>query len=119
MLTGKNRVKYQKHTNFPETGFPVATMSFGVYDLVHDSFERNNLIDDASKTALIKELRNQLVSWFEKYVNPSMDGTRFPVTGSGQKHRITHDIRGEDCFYTDRLMMDKNGVPKINPQYNN
>ena len=31
-----------------------------LYDLVHDPFERNNLIDDSSKTALIKELRHQL-----------------------------------------------------------
>ncbi len=90
-----------------------------LYDLVHDPFERNNLIDDASKTALIKELRNQLVSWFEKYVDPRMDGTRFPVTGSGQKHRVQDDISGENCFYADRLMMDENGFPKINPQYNN
>jgi arylsulfatase A-like enzyme len=90
-----------------------------LYNLVHDTFERKNLIDDRSKTALIKELRNQLASWFEKYVNPSMDGTRFPVTGSGQKTRITPDLRGEDGFYADRLMMDETGFPKINPQYNN
>ena len=86
-----------------------------LFDLVHDPFERNNLVDDASKTALIKELRHQLVLWFEKYVNPSMDGTRFPVTGSGQKDRITPDGKGEGCFYADRLIMDKNGFPKINP----
>lgn len=90
-----------------------------LYDLVHDPFERKNLIDDSSKTALIKELRHQLAAWFEKYVNPRMDGTRFPVTGSGQKHRIQDDISGEDCFYTDRLIMDENGFPKIDPQYNN
>ena len=59
--------------------------------------------------------RHQLVLWFEKYVNPSMDGTRFPVTGSGQKDRITPDGKGEGCFYADRLIMDKNGFPKINP----
>jgi choline-sulfatase len=88
-----------------------------LYDLVHDPFERNNLIDDSSKTALIKELRHQLTSWFAKYVNPRMDGTRFPVTGSGQKHKIQDGISGEDSFYTDRLIMDENGVLKIDPEY--
>lgn len=88
-----------------------------LYDLVHDPFERGNLIDDASKTALIKELRTQLAAWVEEYVNPSMDGTRFPVTGSGQKSRIYDSIRAEGYFYADRLIIDENGFPKINPQY--
>jgi hypothetical protein len=46
-----------------------------------------------------------------------MDGARFPVTGSGQKHKIQDGISGEDSFYTDRLIMDENGVLKIDPQY--
>ncbi len=86
-----------------------------LYDLVHDPFERNNLIDDTSKRALLKELRQQLISWFEKYVNPVTDGSRFPITGSGQQHKIQPGISGETCFYTDRLIMDENRFPKIRP----
>jgi choline-sulfatase len=88
-----------------------------LYDLVHDPYERNNLIDDASKKSLVTELRNQLAAWFEQYVNPSMDGAHFAVTGSGQRYKIQDDRRGEECFYTDRLIMDENGIPKIDPHY--
>lgn len=88
-----------------------------LYNLVHDPFERNNLIDDPSQRSLAKELRGRLFTWFKRYVNPQMDGARFPVSGSGQREKIEQDEGGEGCFYSDRLVMSENGFPKIDPCY--
>ena len=71
-----------------------------LYDLVKDPGERKNLIGDKSYNALIKDMRKQMGAWFERYVLPRLDGSRFPVTGRGQRAKIGNGVYGEDAFNT-------------------
>ena len=70
-----------------------------LYDLVNDSSEQKNLVDEKSKTALIGEMRRLLANWFDRYVIPNLDGSRWPVTGGGQARKITADQGGEGSFF--------------------
>ena len=69
-----------------------------LYDLVKDPRERKNLIDDKAQKALISDMRRQMGAWFERYVDPRLDGTRCAVTGRGQKAKIGDGMYGEDAF---------------------
>lgn len=57
------------------------------YDLEHDPEEEQNLIGDERYSERILELKNRMEVWFEKYVNPDMDGRLERVTGNGQIDR--------------------------------
>lgn len=57
------------------------------YDLVNDPDENRNLYDDPAYSSSVISLRNQLESWFVKYADPAMDGTKEGVTGLGQLAR--------------------------------
>jgi arylsulfatase A-like enzyme len=70
-----------------------------LYDLVNDPGERKNLVDDKSKNSLVGEMRQQLASWFSRYVLPELDGARFGVTGLGQAAKIEATRSGEGTFY--------------------
>jgi len=70
-----------------------------LYDLVNDPGERRNLVDDGSRSPLVAELRSRLVRWFERYVNPALDGARCPVTGRGQKEKIGPTHTPEESFH--------------------
>lgn len=70
-----------------------------LYDLVNDPDERKNLVDEKSKSALVKEMRQQLASWFSRYVLPELDGTRFQVTGLGHAAKIEPGSCGEGAFH--------------------
>ncbi len=73
-----------------------------LYDLVNDPDERRNLIEDPGQQARVKEMRQMLADWFARYVDPRLDGARFPVTGAGQRTRIDSQNCGEGCFYQRR-----------------
>jgi arylsulfatase A-like enzyme len=70
-----------------------------LYNLVKDPRERKNLIDDKANKALISDLRRQMGAWFERYVDPRLDGTRCAVTGRGQRAKIGDGKYGEDAFH--------------------
>jgi len=70
-----------------------------LYDLLNDADERQNLIDEPAQRLRIKEMRQRLADWFAQYVDPAMDGARFPVTGQGQSASIRLQICGEGDFY--------------------
>jgi arylsulfatase A-like enzyme len=70
-----------------------------LYDLVNDPDERKNLVDEKSKGALVTEMRQQLASWFSRYVLPELDGTRFQVTGLGHAAKIEPGSCGENAFH--------------------
>ena len=55
-----------------------------MYDLVNDSDERNNLLLQDNHSEKAAELRYELETWFNKYVNPEIDGAKEAVYGSGQ-----------------------------------
>jgi len=56
-----------------------------LYNLVDDPKEYINLMDDPESCAdTVTILRGDLEEWFKKYSNPERDGSKLPVTGSGQ-----------------------------------
>jgi len=57
------------------------------YELVSDPDEEHNRIGEERCAARILELKNRLETWFERYVNPDLDGRLERVTGNGQLDR--------------------------------
>lgn len=55
-----------------------------LYDLENDPAEMNNKVDDIAIQDVVYELSSRLENWFTRYVDPTMDGVREPVTGKGQ-----------------------------------
>ena len=47
-----------------------------LYDLVNDPDERKNLADDPAYAERMKELHDQMVAWFARYVTPEKDGLK-------------------------------------------
>jgi len=70
-----------------------------LYDLVNDADERANVVDEESRKPVVEEMRARLRGWFERYVNPALDGARFPVTGRGQRDKIGPDFPPESAFF--------------------
>lgn len=54
------------------------------YDLKNDPGEEYNRIDDAAFAPQILAMRRRMERWFNRYVDPDVDGSREGVTGSGQ-----------------------------------
>lgn len=69
-----------------------------LYNLQNDPNERNNLVDEKNQKTRIKEMQKRLSDWFASYVESAIDGARLPVTGRGQKTRITKKHCGEMVF---------------------
>lgn len=56
-----------------------------LYNLGDDPGERINLMDTpASCSDIVSSLRRDLEAWFKRYTRPERDGSKLPVTGSGQ-----------------------------------
>ncbi len=55
-----------------------------LYDLENDPREERNLIGELEWGKVEKEMKDRLIEWFSKYVDPEKDGAREKVTGSGQ-----------------------------------
>jgi arylsulfatase A-like enzyme len=70
-----------------------------LYDLVNDADERQNLAEEVDQSERVREMRQELSAWFARYVDPTMDGTRLPVDGMGQMHRIEPEFCGENSFF--------------------
>lgn len=66
-----------------------------LYDLVNDPDERQNLIDDPSQINRIKDMKIRMEEWFNKFVVPDKDGTKFDVTGLGQMRPVGKDWDNE------------------------
>ena len=64
-----------------------------LYDLIDDADERKNLVDDPAQAHRIKDLRDQMEAWFNKYVIADKDGIECDV-GAGQTRPI--GIKWED-----------------------
>ncbi|MER5753487.1 sulfatase-like hydrolase/transferase [Streptomyces sp. NPDC002088] len=60
-----------------------------LYDLVADPGEDRNLADTPEHLTVRTDLAARLDAWFAEYVDPSLDGARLPVTGSGQRTPVT------------------------------
>lgn len=55
-----------------------------LYDLVNDTYEEHNLIDEGDKEDIIASMKSMLDEWFVTYADPEIDGSREGVTGFGQ-----------------------------------
>lgn len=55
-----------------------------LYDLVQDPEEYRNLADDPRFAGMIADMRARLSQWFQRYVDPALDGSRERVSGRGQ-----------------------------------
>lgn len=55
-----------------------------LYDLTADKHEEHNLLIDGENNALAVALKMRLDTWFLKYVNTEIDGTKEAVFGCGQ-----------------------------------
>jgi len=73
-----------------------------LYDLKHDPAERKNLVDEKKCRPIVEEMWRRLTDWFARYVRPELDGSRLPVTGSGQRWRIDEEHSGQDAFVPPR-----------------
>jgi len=83
---------------------------YGPHELYHlesDPGETVNLIEDDSKQEIIKDMKAQLDSWFNQYVDPAVDASREPVTGWGQITRPGIYAKGAPVFYQSRGSMKK------------
>jgi arylsulfatase A-like enzyme len=87
-----------------------------LYDVRRDPEERNNLAKEPGRAGVVSELRRRLFRWFDRYVDPEMDGSRLPVNGSGQRTRVEDGPAGVGCFYDDRLVTGADGVPRMDHQ---
>jgi arylsulfatase A-like enzyme len=58
-----------------------------LYDLVHDPGERENRVGDPAMQGTVEELRGRLERWYQRWVDPAVDGAREAVTGTGQVDR--------------------------------
>ncbi|MBR6747476.1 MAG: sulfatase-like hydrolase/transferase [Clostridia bacterium] len=73
-----------------------------LYDLAADPGETMNLLvsGDAAARERARELRRRLEVWFARYADPASDGSRLPVTGSGQRD-LPGTRGGGDAFTCD------------------
>ena len=55
-----------------------------LYDLVNDPQEHVNLIDDPAQAERVADMAARLEGWFDRYVDPALDGSKEAVTGKGQ-----------------------------------
>lgn len=70
-----------------------------LYNLVEDPDEKVNLINEEEKKEIVKELKAKLDSWFYKYTDPKLDGTKEAVTGFGQLNLAGPAGKGEMAFH--------------------
>lgn len=73
-----------------------------LYDMSNDPGETRNLLDDAACEETVVYLRNRLETWYQRYVDPTKDGTREPVTGSGQFDRAGIAREGRPGYEQDQ-----------------
>ncbi len=60
-----------------------------LYNMIEDPGERNNLFIQPGYADRIRILRQEMDDWFDRYVDPELDGSRLPVTGYGQRDRAS------------------------------
>ena len=74
-----------------------------LYDLASDPGERVNRMSDGGAHTKLRELRARLDAWFAQYVDPEIDGTKWPVNGCGQLARIGSEVAGGEAFALDPI----------------
>ena len=81
-----------------------------LYDLVADPDEEQNLVEDPEQQDRAAEMAGRLATWFVRYADPEIDGTREPVTGKGQVDRAGVWGEGRRAFDDDWWYIDEDGT---------
>jgi choline-sulfatase len=71
---------------------------FEFYDMIRDPEERCNLYEHPHYQDRIAELQGRLEGWFLQYASPGMDGSRLPVTGTGQSKLVGPGLMDRRTF---------------------
>ena len=85
-----------------------------MYDLVNDPDERNNLLLQDNHNKKASELRYELEVWFNKYVNPDIDGAKEAVYGSGQINLAGLWAKGEVSHSCDDYIKESKNYKPYN-----
>lgn len=72
-----------------------------LYDLEDDPGERKNLVEQDDYQAVIAGMKSELDQWFERYVDPKVDGVREAVYGKGQLALAGPAGRGKKAYADD------------------
>ncbi|MCL4507439.1 MAG: sulfatase-like hydrolase/transferase, partial [Chloroflexi bacterium] len=80
-----------------------------LYHLATDPGEADNLVNDPGYAARKQELRGMLIDWFSRYVDPSRDGSKEPVSGKGQVDLSGWAGNGRRAFEDDWWYIDATG----------
>ena len=70
-----------------------------LYHLSADPGEEHNLIDREECQEIRAQLLDQLIRWFDRYVDPRMDAAKEGVTGYGQLRRCGYYSEGRPVYY--------------------
>lgn len=71
---------------------------YELYDLVGDPEEQNNLVEDPAYEKVKESLKDKLNQWYQRYVDPAVDGKGEAVTGNGQIARVGLYSQGKTSF---------------------
>jgi arylsulfatase A-like enzyme len=74
-----------------------------LYNLKHDPAEQSNLVGNPECQAIENEMRQRLMEWFFRYVDPDRDGVPEVVTGSGQLGLCGRYADGKEAFSKSRV----------------
>lgn len=70
-----------------------------LYDLVNDSGEEKNLVEEPAYIPIVFQLRKRMLEWFERYTDPAHDGTKEPACGTGQLCRCGKYAEQNQVFF--------------------
>jgi arylsulfatase A-like enzyme len=83
-----------------------------LYDLRSDPGEERNLFGQSESLAAAQALKGELDAWFQRYVDPRVDGAREPVTGKGQMDWSGPRAEGRQAFEDGWYYVDQDGRRK-------
>jgi choline-sulfatase len=83
-----------------------------LYDLEHDPNEEHNLFGQALLRPTAEALKRELDGWFLRFADPSIDGSREPVTGKGQMDWAGVRGEGRQAYDADWYYIDSEGKRK-------
>ena len=78
-----------------------------LYDMVNNTDEGANLIDDVYKQEIATTIKAMLEDWCVRYEDPSFDGTHEPVTGKSQVGLAGPTGRGRPAFCQEGRMQGR------------
>ncbi len=78
-----------------------------LYDLKNDPDETVNLINKRAHRETAISMKARLDMWFDRYVDPSLDGAHEPVTGADQFGLTEPGGKGNSIFGKNKYFQDE------------